>query len=128
MTNSFTASPNISFRHNSLKEKAAGQIICFRNCRLFRDGMFVQKAFQELWVRDGRVLEPIKIFYGERKRPNINVDCEGHILAPGFLDIQVNGAFGVDFTSLAETEPEEAKKQIKLVAEGILQYGVRFDH
>jgi len=73
------------------------------------------------------VLDPLKVFYAERRRPDFYVDCERLTLAPGFLDLQVNGAFGIDFTSLATKVGEdfgEAQKLLTFVAKRILQYGV----
>lgn len=34
------------------------------------------------------------------------VDCGGHVLAPGFLDLQFNGAWGVDFSNPVLTEED----------------------
>ncbi len=44
------------------------------------------------------------------------VDCHDMILAPGFIDIQINGAFGVDFSNSAVTEDD-----IELVARGLVK-------
>lgn len=44
------------------------------------------------------------------------IDLSGLILAPGWIDIQINGAFGVDFT--------EAPEQLYVVASGLTRFGV----
>ena len=36
-------------------------------------------------MRDGKILDPEKLFFDER------LDCGGAILAPGFIDVQING-------------------------------------
>lgn len=47
------------------------------------------------------------------------IDCQGHILAPGFIDIQINGAYGVDFS-----HPEVTREEISLVSQRLLRHGV----
>jgi N-acetylglucosamine-6-phosphate deacetylase len=47
------------------------------------------------------------------------VDCDGHILIPGFIDLQFNGGFGIDF-SRADT----SREQIGGTLHRLLQYGV----
>ena len=42
-------------------------------------------------VRDGIILDPQKCFYEENRTPDIDVDCGGMILAPGYIETQING-------------------------------------
>lgn len=46
---------------------------------------------EDLWVREGRILDPEKLFFDEQGYADKHVDCEGSIIAPGFIDAQING-------------------------------------
>lgn len=43
-------------------------------------------------MRGGRILDPEKLFFEERRMADEQRDCGGCILAPGFIDVQINGA------------------------------------
>lgn len=43
-------------------------------------------------MRGGRILDPEKLFFEERRVADEQLDCGGRILAPGFIDVQMNGA------------------------------------
>lgn len=47
-------------------------------------------------------------------------DCGGRILAPGFIDVQINGGFGVDFSKATE----DVGSGVALVARRLLSHGV----
>lgn len=46
---------------------------------------------QDLWVVDGRIANPEIIFYDKKKIPDIEIDCLGSLITPGFIDLQING-------------------------------------
>ncbi|KAK6043411.1 hypothetical protein COOONC_19084, partial [Cooperia oncophora] len=74
-------------------------------------------------VRDGKIIDAANIFYDERRKADIQVDCEGQILSPGFIDIQINGGFGVDFSSMPSTD-EEYERGVAKVSKCLLSHGV----
>lgn len=45
----------------------------------------------DVWVRGGKVIDPMKLFFRERRLPDRVLDCSGLLVAPGFIDLQVNG-------------------------------------
>ncbi|XP_006001777.1 N-acetylglucosamine-6-phosphate deacetylase [Latimeria chalumnae] len=89
----------------------------FMNCFILKDHKLQR---EDLWVRDGTILNPKKLFFDEKGSADIQIDCEGSIIAPGFIDVQINGGYGVDF-SLAT---DDVKSGISLVAKKILSHGV----
>lgn len=78
----------------------------FINARLIMDDGIHEG---ELWVSQGKILFPQKIAHE-------TIDVEGKILAPGFIDLQINGGFGCDFSINPERIAETAKS--------LLQFGV----
>lgn len=34
-----------------------------------------------------------QVFYEQKRKPDTVIDCKGHIIAPGFIDLQINGAW-----------------------------------
>nr|GAT57872.1 carbohydrate esterase family 9 protein [Mycena chlorophos] len=97
-------------------------LVCFTNCLLPQeDGGLVEK---DLWVdeRRGVILDAQRTFFERKERPSRVVDLGGNILSPGLIDIQLNGAYGFDF-SIYEDD-ESYKNGMKLVAEKIVETGV----
>lgn len=65
------------------------ELVQFTNCRLIRGGRLYVDV--DLWVQQGIVVDPEKIFFDKKVLPTKQIDCGGQFLAPGFIDIQING-------------------------------------
>ncbi|XP_015437191.1 PREDICTED: putative N-acetylglucosamine-6-phosphate deacetylase [Dufourea novaeangliae] len=89
----------------------------FHNCRILRNGKIL---IEDLWVRDGKIVDPEQIFYDEKSKPDIRIDCGGLLLSPGYIDLQINGGFGIDFTHNVDNVQEGINK----VAKKLLEFGV----
>mmetsp|Transcript_18607 Transcript_18607/g.53651 ORF Transcript_18607/g.53651 Transcript_18607/m.53651 type:complete len:528 (-) Transcript_18607:647-2230(-) len=50
------------------------------------------------------------------------VDCRGGILSPGFIDVQINGAFGVDFSDPTLTPGQVRHVARKLTTQGVTSF------
>uniref|UniRef100_A0A8C6ZVQ0 N-acetylglucosamine-6-phosphate deacetylase n=1 Tax=Nothoprocta perdicaria TaxID=30464 RepID=A0A8C6ZVQ0_NOTPE len=101
----------------SNKSVSDAPIFQFTNCRILRNHELQR---EDLWVREGKILNPEKLFFDEKASADIQLDCKDSIIAPGFIDVQINGGFGVDF-SLAT---DDFKSGIDLVGQKILSHGV----
>ncbi|RZB39992.1 N-acetylglucosamine-6-phosphate deacetylase [Asbolus verrucosus] len=64
------------------------ELLQFINCRILRDHKIIKEDF---WVRSGVIVNPEKIFFDEKIEASRKIDCGGHIIAPGFIDLQING-------------------------------------
>ncbi|EDW00009.1 N-acetylglucosamine-6-phosphate deacetylase [Drosophila grimshawi] len=100
-----------------MSQKSVRQLIQFTNCRLVRDHRIVP---DDLWVRDGKIINPEPVFFDERVKAHRRIDCGGAIIAPGYIDLQINGGYGVDFSH--DTETIEAG--VQKVATGLVKCGV----
>ncbi|KAM4717141.1 N-acetylglucosamine-6-phosphate deacetylase isoform 4-T4 [Anableps anableps] len=72
----------------SNKSVSDSPIIQFINCRILREHTLQR---EDLWIRDGKILDPEKLFFDEQGYADQQLDCGGGVLAPGFIDVQING-------------------------------------
>jgi N-acetylglucosamine-6-phosphate deacetylase len=78
----------------------------YYNGRVLRDHELRQ---EDLWVKEGKIIAP-------QEKADKEEDVQGCIVAPGYIDLQINGGFGYDFSS--------APDQVEQVAARLSQYGV----
>lgn len=75
-----------------MKIKNSKSLVKFFNCTLLRGHKLVQ---EDLWVRDGKIINPEKVFFDERNFADVEIDCDGALISPGFIDLQINGEFSL---------------------------------
>lgn len=92
-------------------------LVQFKNCTILRNHELI---VEDLWVRNNVIVNPEPIFFDERVTADIQLDCNGAIIAPGYIDLQINGGMGVDFSHSVDTIVEAVQK----VAKGVLPFGV----
>ncbi|XP_046394765.1 N-acetylglucosamine-6-phosphate deacetylase [Ischnura elegans] len=94
-----------------------GKLLQFVNCFILRDHRIIK---EDMWVRDGKIVDPEKVFFDEKISADEKIDCKGLLIAPGFIDLQINGGFGIDFSN----EVDKIEEGVRKVAKGILAHGV----
>ncbi|RMZ86739.1 hypothetical protein DV736_g6034, partial [Chaetothyriales sp. CBS 134916] len=94
----------------------------FTNGYLLRDSQLVPG---DLWVssKTGTIISPQAAFYGSHLMPDRVVDLHGKILSPGFIDVQLNGGHGFDF-SIPEPdfEAKVAETNRRFIKTGVTSY------
>lgn len=78
----------------------------FINGKIIRDG---HARKEDLWVDDGVIATP-------QEDADVKIDLHGQYMAPGYIDLQINGGFGVDFTTNLQ--------EVKITAKKLLKHGV----
>lgn len=119
-------------------------LLCFTNCYLALETGELER--KDLWIdiKAGKIadlhvryhsslfqvevaeswFDPVQQnFYDNRRRPATSIDLGGNILSAGLLDIQINGAYGVDF-SIHDGTNAEYESGLARVAEKIVETGV----
>ena len=106
--------------------QSASGVIKFTNCLLVRGNDLIEA---DLWVSSitGKILNGQEILYEHRTAPEDIVDLGGRILSPGFIDTQLNGAYGFDFSVIPDEGTLAYGKGVlrvnrNLVATGVTSY------
>lgn len=73
----------------------------FTNCLLVRGSSLVA---EDLWVSSltGKIVRSQEVFYTQNVVPDETIDLHGRIISPGFIDVQMNGAFGFNLSTVPE--------------------------
>jgi N-acetylglucosamine-6-phosphate deacetylase len=101
---------------------AKDRITKLTNCRLVKDDSLVE---QDLLISatSGKIVHGQEAFYGQHKVPDTVVDLGGRIVAPGFIDVQLNGTHGFDFSALPD-DMADYPAGVRLVNKALVQTGV----
>ena len=85
----------------SQSSSSRSRITKFTDGLLLRDTSLIQG---DLWVdrHTGHILNPQSAFYSEHLVPDQIINLEGRIISPGFIDVQLNGAYDFDFSVPAD--------------------------
>jgi hypothetical protein len=80
---------------------------------------------QDLWVSSatGKIVRSQEIFYSNNAVPDSTIDLGGRIISPGLIDVQLNGAFGFNFSTIPD-DPLSYGKTLRQVNKSLIQTGV----
>ncbi|KAK7192667.1 hypothetical protein DPSP01_006901 [Paraphaeosphaeria sporulosa] len=98
-------------------------VVKFTNCRLVKGTDLVH---EDLWVSSvtGKILNGQELLYGHRTAPDDIIDLGGRILSPGLIDVQLNGAYGFDFSVIPEDGSIAYGKGVQQVNRNLVKGGV----
>ncbi|KAK6339709.1 hypothetical protein TWF718_009102 [Orbilia javanica] len=100
-------------------------IIRLANCLIPADNCLVPGT---LLVNSttGLIISSQDVFYGSKIQPSATIDLRGKVVVPGFIDVQINGAYGFDFSNSSNSNEEYAKglKEVnrQFVSTGVTSY------
>ena len=97
-------------------------IIKFVNCRLVKGDELVD---EDLWIssKTGKIIQSQIAFYQHQTIPDEIIDLQGRILAPGFIDVQLNGYAGFSF-SVVPDDITGYVKGFRRVNKSLIESGV----
>jgi N-acetylglucosamine-6-phosphate deacetylase len=98
-------------------------VVKFTNCLLVKGADLVH---EDLWVSSvtGKILNGQEILYGHLTAPEDIIDLDGRVLSPGLIDVQLNGAYGFDFSVIPEDGSIAYSKGVQQVNRNLVKGGV----
>lgn len=95
----------------------------FTNCLQVKGNDLVR---EDLWVSSlsGKILNGQKLLFEHRIAPSQIIDLGGRIISPGFIDTQLNGAYGFDFSVIPDEGAAAYGKGVLRVNQSLIATGV----
>ncbi|KAJ4293868.1 N-acetyl-glucosamine-6-phosphate deacetylase [Collariella sp. IMI 366227] len=92
------------------------------NCRLLRGDALV---WDDVWVSSvtGQIIRSQNAFYDDFIMPDEVIDLGGRIVSPGFIECQLNGAYGFNFSTETD-DMVQYGKQLRELNKKLVQTGV----
>jgi N-acetylglucosamine-6-phosphate deacetylase len=92
------------------------------NCRVLRGDALV---WDDVWVSSatGKIVRSQSAFYDDLAMPDEVVDLGGRIVSPGFIECQLNGAYGFNFSTMTD-DMAQYGKQLRNLNKKLAQTGV----
>ncbi|WVQ82742.1 N-acetylglucosamine-6-phosphate deacetylase [Cryptococcus sp. DSM 104549] len=101
-------------------------IVRFTNGYLAMPDGTAKKADLYISSTTGKIISGQSSFFSHHL-PSRTVDLHGQLLAPGLIDVQINGAFAIDFSELDLEKGEEGEREylegLEKVARRLVRYG-----
>lgn len=88
------------------------------NARILKNHKIYEDDY--IWIRGGKIIDPTQLFWNEKVCPDVLIDAKNALLVPGFIELQTNGAYGVDFTG----DYINIEEGLRKVSKEILKQGV----
>ena len=108
---------NLNYFQEFFNLTKSTQLIKFTNCYLCKDSKLI---LEDLWIKDGKIQDAEHLFYIEKVSADLIIDCDGTIISPGFIDIQINGGFGYDFSDMSQ----DIGISLNVVGKKLVEFGV----
>ncbi|KAK3903941.1 carbohydrate esterase [Staphylotrichum tortipilum] len=95
------------------------------NCRLVRGDDLV---WDDIWISSatGKIIRSQSAFYDELIMPDEVINLGGRIVSPGFIECQLNGAYGFNFSTMSDDMTQYGKQlrdlNKKLAETGVTSY------
>lgn len=113
----------ITTNGNSAFAQNRSGVTKFTNCLLVKGNDLVH---EDLWVSSisGKILNGQEVLFEHRIAPEEVIDLGGRILSPGFIETQLNGAYGFDFSVIPEEGAAAYGKGVLRVNRDLITTGV----
>ncbi|KAF9907873.1 hypothetical protein EC991_010472 [Linnemannia zychae] len=87
-TSSLTASAPASPEPHTPIPENEPKVIKITNCKILRDHKIVEH--DAIWIQGGKIIDPHKFFWYQKRLPDQVLDAGGLLVVPGFIEAQIN--------------------------------------